>query len=436
MTKKKTLMLICIILLGAGLILYLTGFALGARVIGIGISKRGIQIHSLRNAYNAEDFVYVDQNITLEEFSSIDVQLDFAVVTLMPSDHFGFESRMLDDYEFTYDIVNGCLRLRERPSGFGVSSGFSFSLFGPSGSDSAYTEPNRITVYFPTDTMFTSVSIKCNGTDITIYDIITDEMDISLDFSNLTLENIEAASGTFKLNSENVLMKNGSFDTLSIKNDFGEMDLRQVNVSQDIAFTLNSSTVTLQDTQCEQLKISGSFNTVNADTLSAAAVKMQLESGNVNLNQLTSDSMEINNDFGKMVFNQINISQTIDITADSVTFSLQDAQCDQFDFSGSFNTLDVNALTAASVNMQLESGKVKLYELTSDRIDISNDFGKVDLELTQSLKLYQYDVSTEFGRITIDGNNMTGTSYRTLFDIGDADKWIQIQCNSCDIIIK
>lgn len=435
MIKKNTLLLVCIILLGAGLALYLAGFALGARVIGVGFSNQGFQIHSLRNASNGSDLVYVEQNITLEDFSSIDVQLDYAIVTLMPSDHFGLDTRTMEDSQLTYDIVNGCLRLRERASGISIFGGFNFTLFGSSSINTTYTEPNRITVYFPADTKLTSVSGNCNGTEITMYDVTADTMDISLDFGNLTIENIEAVSGTFNLNSGNVLVKEGSFDTLFMQNDFGNIELRQVNIDQTSDITMNSGTFTLQDTQCDQFNFSGSFDTVNINTLSAASVKMQLDSGDVSLDQLTSDSMEISNNFGNIDLRQVNVGQTVDVTMDSGTFTLKETQCDRFDFSGSFITVNINTLSAASLKMQMDSGKAKLEQLTSDAIEISNNFGNVDLKLTQSLELYRYDVSTEFGKIIIGGSDV-GTSYRTLFGMEDTDKWIQIHSDSCDVSIE
>jgi len=353
MSRTKKWALVCVVLIAVGVGLILAGSLMGARILSIGVNNNGLYVKTAESYPGSAQNNQVKEDITLDSFSSIESNIDFADLTIIPSDHFGLSYSLNEYFQLTYEVKDGCLYLNQKNSSEGLNL-FNFSL----GANFPYTTADTITIYLPEDSGLTLVSGNMGSADLSISDINVDSLDLHLSFGNIRFENMEIDSGD-----------------------------------------------------------------------------IHMDSGNADFSHITFNSLNLENNFGNITFTDLSVSGKTEIFLDSGTLKLEEVHFSDLHFTGSFNTMEGSKITADNLDLSLDSGNVMLRELLAESMSIESSFGNVDLELVQPLDYYNYDVTTEFGSITIGGKKL-GMEYYSLFGDESSGHWINITCSSCDVTIK
>lgn len=217
----------------------------------------------------------------LDEFSEISISLDYANISILPSDDYYLEYRLDGTCtEPEYGISNGKFHFQE--GSVQNQYKFSFHLFDiPSSKESYY-----VNLYVPKEKYFDLLTLACDSGNVDLEQINAKKADLTLDYGNLKL-------GIF------------TGDTLSIDADSGNVELKNAD--------------------CSDLTISAEYGNVTGDTFTVShKADLKLDSGNLILSQLTADTLSLKDEYGDCTVDSITVKKG-DFSLDSGNLSLKNA---------------------------------------------------------------------------------------------------------------
>ena len=187
--------------------------------------------------------------------------------------------------------------------------------------------------------------------------------------TTLTKLNIVNSSG-------DVILAGFTTEDMNVKVSYGNFTIKEA-AAAEADITLSSGNSRMTDFQVGRLDFTNSYgnakfiniNTGDAmlpDNVTYEEFKLTMSSGNVNINGLTSSSIGIRNSYG-------------DVTCEEVT-------ANEFD-------------------LDLSSGRLEVDKADLQDIDVNNSYGDVTLNLIGSEKDYSYDLSTSYGKISVENNS-------------------------------
>lgn len=354
MNKGKKFIAACSVAVGVGIVFCVTGYAMGGRVYGISVGPGGLSVNTPQDGNGRVS--YSSGNEALEAFESIDIAIDYANITVKPSDHYGMEYLIDDRSNFTYEVNDGCLNIRGNYKD--VYSGMNFTFFGIGTIGRDYKQ-EYVTVYVPEEelcNMGGTVKIASETGNIDCSNLYADTFTLDADYGNVSLVLVGSANAKLEMETGKLEMEWFEGGDLSIKNDYGNVNLEEIN---------------------------------------AADIKVVMESGSLDMEAVKGQSLGVFSDYGNI--------------------SLRDAGF------------------AKDTSFEAESGNIRLKGFTADCIDVKSEYGNVNIEITDALESYTYDLYTEYGDITVGRKDM-GNSYRSLED-SSATKEIRVICESGEIAI-
>lgn len=175
--KMKTFIMVCGIVIGAGILLSLAGWILG----GVnGLSGVEDKIHWISFGGGDEE----NRTVNLEKFRSIDLECDTADVEFIESDKFAAE--------LTYDKKSGQPEVAVRNKTLTVADSgrrdrwFNFDIFGRD-----YVK-TKITIYYPKNTTFHNVNVQNDMGAVELGGLTAKSIDVQVDTGYLEMNAIRA----------------------------------------------------------------------------------------------------------------------------------------------------------------------------------------------------------------------------------------------------
>lgn len=326
MRNTQKFALICCCMIGAGVLLSGVGYAMGGRVWGIGVGSEGLRVNT-PNVSGKSVLSYVEETKELEEFSSMDIELDFGELTIEPSDHFGISYCVESEYDFSVEVSDGCLTITEKyPSSFGSMgndvSG-NFVVFGV-GNIGTSGRNEYVKIYVPADAGFDKVKLSSDYGAVTAGDLSAKELEIHADFGDVNLERVDSEMATITLGGGNLELRDFADGDLNIENDFGETILENVTAG-DVKITMESGDMDLTNLSAKNLQVTSEFGNVEGKKVNAGEGNFSLESGSCDLTELSIANLEITSEFGDV---------KLGITDPVVTYAL--------DLATDFGTVEIN----------------------------------------------------------------------------------------------
>ncbi|MCH1983364.1 DUF4097 domain-containing protein [Ruminococcus sp. OA3] len=221
MKNKNRIWLISFGCIGIGIVLLIAGMMLGGRP-GFYIDRTGI--HSQYS--NSSDSPYIQEKMRLDEFSSIDIDLNYADIKIQPSDGYYLEYQ-LDGAgpEPEYEVKNGKLRFKESPAG-GFIGGLNFFTF----SDFSRSYDYYVILYVPADKYFKAVKLVSDDGMISTGDIRAESMDITDDYGQVSIESFKGRELSINMDDGRLKIQNLDADTVLINNEYGECEIENMKV--------------------------------------------------------------------------------------------------------------------------------------------------------------------------------------------------------------
>lgn len=387
MNNGKKFVWICSIMAAAGIVLCIIGYASGGNVRSISVGSRGIRVNT---AYGEDEREagYKTETAKLGEFTEIDTDVNFGDITVEASDYFGISYNVSASDKFNYEMKNGCLTITKKNTGNNEFTFFSVGFSEELGKNDEY-----IRIYVPEGTSLDKAAISNRNGSISLSGFSADIFTVENDFGDVVMERVGS-------DSAEVTMKNGSLEIL----EFGNGDLSIIN----------------------------DFGKMRLNRICAGKLDITMENGGLDIRDAKSDTLTVHNDFGKTELEDVSVRKLADISTSNGPVVMTRAAAENVQVFSDFGSVTGDSLEAGSGTFELKNGKCRLKGLNINDLEITSDFGAVELVLVNPLEQYSYELDTEFGTITIGEKDMK-ESYHSLEHIGNQ---IRVNSKNGDIDIK
>jgi hypothetical protein len=227
-------------------------------------------------------------------FNSIDVDLDYYDVDLIPSDKFFIEGKFFSrEGKPDVKVENGVLTAREKNIG-----GIKINIDMP-GLITADNQP-VLKIYYPKDTKFKDITIKCDMSDLSYEDLKADTIQLSLDSGKLEAVGISAKDITISMDSGNCTIRDAAAENkFDIENDMGKITLEGVT-AKALKTTANSGDVTLTDVKADNAELNLDMGKLSGKGLDTKGITAAADSGDINLQGKLTGVTDITCDMGSV----------------------------------------------------------------------------------------------------------------------------------------
>lgn len=267
----KTFLTVGISAVGIGFILCIVSLVMGFRGgFGIGLDGKYIDFSEKNNSFQRLKKTQTDP------FTSLDINLSYADLELIPSDGYYIEFSASD---VEYSVSNGTLIISESYNDSLGTTFFSFfngpTFFG----GSRKNEFGIIKVYYPQASSLVSAGIKCSFGDIKIDGLSAENLELQIDCGDLRLSNTYAAD--FSVNSDfgNITGRNLSGEIGSVITESGDIELSHAVISND--FTVEND-----------------FGSTDLSDITAASINITCEAGGIDIEDFATYNLNINGKYG------------------------------------------------------------------------------------------------------------------------------------------
>ncbi|NLL76296.1 MAG: DUF4097 domain-containing protein [Clostridiales bacterium] len=356
MSKTSKYLIICTFLIGIGIVLYIVGFLLGESVTGIGINGRGFQIYTWNHAKNNGVDYCEEDNIDLESFQNMDINIAYADLKIKESDHYGISYKVLKNSPLSYETKNGTLYVKQANNPTEISS-FNWMFFGFNGlGDSSSYVNSLVTVYIPENAALDSISVSNECGNIELCSLNASSVFLFDDYGDVALTDINSPSISLDVNSGNLQMSNITTDTLSSNLDYGDFRMKQVTVNGNADITMESGSLYMGEIFVQTLKAESEYGDITAETLSAGDVYFSLESGSCELKDFVFDSVNASSDYGNVT---LNVTAPVGDYSYDLYTDYGTVEIDDQDMGTKYKSLS-SSNSAKHINVSCESGDIKI----------------------------------------------------------------------------
>ncbi len=166
------------------------------------------------------------KTIALDAFSSIQIESEIADLVFRPGTNWQFSYQVSDEaYAPTAAVNDGVLTVRQ------------------SNPESIHFKAinNTFTITYPSDALFTSLSITNNIGDIDLLEMTTTDVVISNNVGDLKLSKLISETADITINTGDVTMRDGDIKTLSVETNTGDVELSNMKQTDHAGMTLSSA---------------------------------------------------------------------------------------------------------------------------------------------------------------------------------------------------
>lgn len=171
-----------------------------------------------------------------------------------------------------------------------------------------------------------------------------------------------------------------------------------------------------------------------------SSLGLSSESGTFELNNIKAESAKIDSEYGTCHIND-SVFDELSFSVESADLKMNNSTAKSFSFTGDYGEIVLKNFSSDAVQMELESYDVRIEAAKLGDLDYNNQYGELELALPDEMDTYSFNISVEYGDITLPNSAAPGyyangdedtKIYRTE---GSSDKKINITCESGDVEI-
>ncbi len=187
--------------------------------------------------------------------------------------------------------------------------------------------------------------------------------------------------------------------------------------------------------QAEVLHAASDYGDVRLDSVQAQELEADVESGSLTLAQVDSSTCSIQNSYGNVTLEDVSINKNAAFTLESGDMQLQNVFVNNFALNSSYGNVTGETVQFQNVTAVMESGDCDIEDASLlGHWDMKASYGDVKLKLASLLADYNYFLKTEYGEISMNGEDV-GDTFHTLLQDTDKKKSIEIDSESGNIEI-
>jgi len=288
----KGIAIVAAALVTAGLLLTGVGFMLGGNQ-PIWLDRNGIHLGGRDGGKVTKgDLVSFSQDI--DSFSSIDVDLDYYDVDLVPADKFAIQGAYFsEEGKPEIKVDNGTLTVGDKGR---KRINISIDLPGLL----TYDNHPNIRIFYPKETEFQSVVIHCDSSDLKFENLTAEKVDFGLDLGKMEISDIHAKSITISMDSGDCSVKGIiASEQLNVKNNLGKVVLENAE-TKTLKIDADSGDVALTDVTFESGDLAINLGKLTARGIKSNGLKVTADSGDVTVDGNLSGVTDITNNLGSV----------------------------------------------------------------------------------------------------------------------------------------
>ena len=369
----KTIFRISAAAMALGLIFLCIGFFSGAKY-AVSAGRSGVHI--------LDTTPHVLTNLTLDSFESIDVNAGQANVEFIQSDHYGVNMRYYDDKNPpAYSIDNSTLKIEDAQKS--QSTWFHFDLY-------PFQNEDTIQIYLPKSTPLKNVKVQSDSGRVQMDGLTAEKADLRLDFGSLELRNADFGDTSIILQNGGSTIQNVKVKNFAFSNDFGK----------------------------------SSFENIKADSIASSTIKA--DNGEISITNFTSTGpLALEDQFGDVHVDGMQVG-SFKSTMQNGKFGMTHSQINDLSVQNSFGEINLSDLTSNGLNLKNQNGSISLDGALKGISTIKSDFGKVTVKTSLAQSSYNYDFSTYFGKVKINGQSTGSNTHQNT----GAENSLTIQCQN------
>ncbi|MDR0818051.1 MAG: DUF4097 domain-containing protein [Oscillospiraceae bacterium] len=269
-----------------GIVLAILGFIFGGK--SVVWDSRGI------HAAKAETY---DFSETLSGgFNSINVNADHASIFLIPAAEYSYEIHYVQDgdSEPSAELKDGTLNIIAKSNFTFVN--FDLSLFSFNRRDESY-----IKIYYPKNSKFSDVTLKCGLNGISGADFITNTLYVNADLGSVTFGGIGSDKSDFTLDLGSLKLSDSSLGELTVDDSNGSVNVKSITaLTSD--FELELGGLDISDSALGALTVNNSNGSVNISRSNTVSADLRLSLGSAKLEGDFLGRTKITNSNGSIEF--------------------------------------------------------------------------------------------------------------------------------------
>lgn len=222
----------------------------------------------------------------------------------------------------------------------------------------------------------------------------------------------EQIKKTENLNSfSNIKLDLSSYNVKLVKSDHYGIEYTYYDDSDKIYFNVDNDTLTIKQKEKNYFVI-GFFSIFDTTDIiiyyngEMDLVNLKIDSGNIKCDKLIANKINVDVDFGKISFSNINVKNNLDIKTNSSKINLNNINTKILDIDNDFGKIDINNLLTENLNIDADSSSININKISSNLTKINNDFGNVNISNFTSKNL---DIDANSGKVDLQGTFIGNT---------------------------
>ncbi len=230
--------------------------------------------------------------------------------------------------------------------------------------------------------------------------------------------------------------ENASLDTVSIFNDYGDVKLSDIN-SASISLEADSGNIEVSDITANSIEIDDDYGDIDLINITSPVISLNASSGNIKLEYVETEQLNVIDDYGDLDMEQVVLSDA-DITLGSGSIEMLEVSGSTLKLYNNYGSLDMKQVNISDADITLDSGTAKMNEVTGSTFVINNGYGDVTGDIVSidnaimklqsgNLKINnftveQVDIISEYGSVTMDITTpVDGFEYDLFTDYGSIE---------------
>lgn len=283
MKKNSKVYIAAAVCIGIGIVLTAGGIMAGGRP-GVSVGSDGIRMLGDRNR---ED--YVLEKTKLDDFSSVEMNLDYGDFHLIPSDGYYLEYCLSGNSQKPkYEVNNGTFIFSEKP----VVSYVQFQIM--SFDFHEFLGQYYVNLYVPEDIYFENFVLNNDSGNAGIETLEGKSIDIQLSYGDLSADTIGGETVKIDLASGN--LEAGQVtgrQKLDISLDYGDLEAESLNAAGSGEMDLGSGNLTLDSCIAGDMSMNLDYGDLKIQVMKGSSLMLDNSSGNVTIGELTLEDKGI-----------------------------------------------------------------------------------------------------------------------------------------------
>jgi DUF4097 and DUF4098 domain-containing protein YvlB len=239
----------------------------------------------------------------IDPISKIDISTRMADVEFIEDDDYYVEIDFLywNDTPI-YSIEDGVLTFDDS-NAFPNSYSINFNIH------------NTIKIYLPKQNDFDKILIENSSGDVNLSSFLTDQLDVSVSYGDLKIENASALDARLNLSSGKSVMKDFIAESLDYSNSYGNADFANINTNESLLSTaitdraieinMSSGTCSIKGMKANSLELTNSYGNVTCRDMIVEELDADLSSGNLKISKSEIGEADLNNSYGNITLSLI-----------------------------------------------------------------------------------------------------------------------------------